>query len=314
MPIPSAVLEQDAAIEAKFREQQETPAPEPDAPVTTPAAEEPEQTPSPQETAETPEPTATQEDSVAELRAEMERIKHAHTVLQGKYKAEVPRLSAELKQRKGELEALQTENARIKEEQAQAPSQPSDYGIPEEEYDESVVRMAERVSDSKTKQVVEAMQTKMDAVQNQLAAQTQASFYGELERLVPDWETVNAQDEWLTWLDETDRYTGVTRQALLDDAFNAGDVVRTANFFEDFKGTEKTPAQQKTATAPSVSSQVVPRSTSGAPVSQKPTMTMAEWEAKVQRVTSQRGSHTAESLRELEAELDAAIREGRVTM
>lgn len=313
MPVPTAVLEQDAAIEAKFREQQEAPAPEPEPQEGPPTAEEPEQTPQPVEVVETPEPEATQADAAAEIRAEVERIKHAHAVLQGKYNAEVPRLSAALKERERLVEELQTENARI-QEQLEANAAPSDYGIPEEEYDETVVRMAERVSDSKTKQAMEAMQKKMQAVQNQLQAQTEAAFYAELARVVPDWEAVNADDGWLNWLGEKDRYTGVTRQVLLNDAFNAGDVIRVANFFEDFKGVSKTPVQQKAATAPSVSSQVVPRSTSAAPVASKPTISMAEWQERVQEVVSNRGNHTAEALRQIEADLDAAIREGRVTM
>lgn len=60
-------------------------------------------------------------------------------------------------------------------------------------------------------------------------------FYGELAKAVPDWQTVNADQQWLAWLGEVDPLSGVPRQRYLDNAAQQLDHARTAALFQAFK-------------------------------------------------------------------------------
>ena len=60
-------------------------------------------------------------------------------------------------------------------------------------------------------------------------------FYSQIDDLVPDWQTINNDPNWLEWLREIDPLTGRSRQQLLDEARNAFNANRVANFFNAFK-------------------------------------------------------------------------------
>lgn len=65
------------------------------------------------------------------------------------------------------------------------------------------------------------------------AAQTaEDRFWQALNEARPDWEQLNASQQWLQWLAESDPLTGVQRQALLDDAIQKMSVPRTKAMFD----------------------------------------------------------------------------------
>jgi hypothetical protein len=127
---------------------------------------------------------------------------------------------------------------------------------------EMVQRYAEQVyaaMDGRIKaleQVVQGVNTRTEATLEQ-------QFYAALNGLVPDWETINRDDEWLQWLAETDPVYGMPRQAALDSGRQGLDVQRVANVFKAFKSYRPVRQQE------SLANQVAPNTVS-APV-QMPT-------------------------------------------
>jgi hypothetical protein len=82
---------------------------------------------------------------------------------------------------------------------------------------------------------VRDLESSLQGVNQTVAKTAQERFYESLAHQVPDWEAVNADQGFLDWLGETDPLSGATRQALLTQAAKAGDVARTANFFNTYK-------------------------------------------------------------------------------
>jgi hypothetical protein len=125
---------------------------------------------------------------------------------------------------------------------------------------------------------------------------------------VPDWAQVNVNTEFLTWLDGIDDLAGIPRQALLDRAKDARDAARVARFFATWKEGHQDKA---TNSRNALESHVVPDSSSRTVVPNgKPVFTRgqiqgfyADWRA---------GRITDEDAIVMEAEIDAAAREGRV--
>jgi hypothetical protein len=76
------------------------------------------------------------------------------------------------------------------------------------------------------------------AINRVAASQAQTAderFFEALGRAVPDWQTVNANEHFLTWLLDADPMTQITRQTYLDDARRSHDVTRTINIFNAWK-------------------------------------------------------------------------------
>jgi hypothetical protein len=57
----------------------------------------------------------------------------------------------------------------------------------------------------------------------------------DVEKLVPDFQEVDRDPAWHTWLRGTDQMSGRVRQALLNEAIAAGDSRRVKSVFDGFK-------------------------------------------------------------------------------
>jgi len=69
-----------------------------------------------------------------------------------------------------------------------------------------------------------------------IAESAEDRFYNDLDKAVPDYHAINEDKKWLEWLAQVDPLTGRNRQQFLDEAREAFDVKRVANFFKAFKG------------------------------------------------------------------------------
>jgi hypothetical protein len=56
-----------------------------------------------------------------------------------------------------------------------------------------------------------------------------------LARQVPDWEVINVDPGFLTWLSQVDPFSGRSRKEMLTDAYGSGDAIRTTAFFQAYK-------------------------------------------------------------------------------
>lgn len=68
------------------------------------------------------------------------------------------------------------------------------------------------------------------------------AFWDKLAELVPDYEAVDATDEWREWLSQKDENTGLVRQRILNQHHAALDAVQCAKVFQAYAKSKARPA------------------------------------------------------------------------
>ena len=189
-----------------------------------------------------------------------------YRVLQGKYDAEVPRLSREIRSLRSQLEqssglaeqvkALQAQISGLETQlQAKAQQQPEagdeDLERLTEEYGPSIVKSIEKVAAriaqqhiEQTRELIKPLQTKVEESEAERKARQQKEAMDEQSRafaeavndLVPDWEAIDAMPTFHGFLAEV-LPDGRTRQDLLAQACRAHDATGAARIFAQFKRT-----------------------------------------------------------------------------
>lgn len=202
-----------------------------------PAASEttPTDTP-PAQVKETPAPA---NDSQPATPAQGEDWEHRFKVLQGKYNSEVPRFSAENKELKSRLEQLESEVTHLKA----TPPEPLVKQEEIDEYGEGLIDVARRIAQeelAKKQSEIDALKDQINQISTATTNTAKNDFFKSLGAIAPEWEQINADPNFLTWLDEVDELTGETRQSLLSRAEQARDAVRVGKFFTSFKKTSTT--------------------------------------------------------------------------
>lgn len=235
---------------------------------------------------------------------------HKYKVMEGKYRAEVPRLAADNRDLRQKLDALTADLERLKSQ----PSTPAQSLIsPEdrEKYGDDLLDVIKRTAQQQVAAKdaeIEELKRRLDGVHQDTAKTAEVSFYDRLGELVPDWVSINAEDGFLKWLDEYDEFTGRTRQDLLSDAENARDAVRVARFFSKWKAEQ---TQSVATSQRALESQVVPDSNKVVKAPQgKRFFTRSE----IQQfyAAARRGEISSKDMVAMEAEIHAATLEGRI--
>ena len=190
--------------------------------------------------------------------------------LQGMYNAEVPRLHStnrELQSRVSQMEQLlSTLSAPASQapNQMQAPVLVSDRE--KEEYGESldVMRKVSREElvpmigklaalENAISQIATSLNTtvvpQVQRVAHQQAISSEDRFWNSLSNLVPNWQQINNDLEFQSWLLDVDPMSGMNRQVYLEQAQQNLDVERVASFFSTFS--KATGKYQPTASAQS---------------------------------------------------------------
>ena len=160
------------------------------------------------------------------LRAENTRLEQSLKVLQGKYNAEVPRLSEEIRN--------------LKEQLAQKPEKATP--------DPDVEKIKAKLLDTYTEDEVEALtgliqhysQPKSDsseiqALRDQLQQVTHQTREQQLTAMVPDWQQINASEAFVNYLKEVNPESGQERNRHLQEAWQVGDIPRVVAIFNTFK-------------------------------------------------------------------------------
>jgi hypothetical protein len=154
----------------------------------------------------------------------------------------------------------------------------------------------------------------------------QLTIYELLDKDVPKWREVNQDDAFVAWLDEVDPYSGHPRGAMLKQAYEANDGPRVVNFFLGYQQEHAAvtpPAGKSAAAAPvgaprrSLDTLVAPGTPkAGAASTQdgsgKRIWTRAEIGQFYAEVGTGRFKGTADQRKQLEADIFAAQREGRI--
>lgn len=182
----------------------------------------------------------------AEPKPERTDWKQKYNVLQGKYDAEVPRLS----------ESLRTANTRITDLEDRIAAPPavapepetsrSDF-TPEEiaDYGEDLLDVIGR----KAREIVEAeylpqmntlntelnsLKTKVGETGQRVAKQETNEVFAQLDGTVKDWRKTNVDPAFHVWLDQVDPFSGVTRKNLMLTAFDRKNAHQVKAFFDKY--------------------------------------------------------------------------------
>jgi hypothetical protein len=187
---------------------------------------------------------------------------------QGMYNADVPRLQAQntdLGNRLQQMEQLiSTMQAAPQPNPEPTPAPVSSLTAEEvDEYGESIDIMRKVSSEigAQYEQRLTEMQNTINQLQGTVVprveqiAQQQAQsaeqvFWSDLTSVVPDWRTINDNQDFQAWLLQTDKLSGLTRQTYLDDAQHNLDSDRVAGFFTSWTQETGTPLAQPNRSAP----------------------------------------------------------------
>ena len=271
----------------------------------------------------------------ASIDDEEETFEQRWRSLQGMYNAEVPRLHAE----KRELTSRVTQLEQLLSTMGTGDAKQTPQTEPErmvtdqdlEDYGDSidVMRRVFREEASSLKQenqqlrqLVQQMQAnvvpQVQPLSQRQAVSSEQQFWSELHRTVPDWQEINNDKQFQTWLLEVDPLTGVSRQTYLDEAQKSLDASRVARFFDTWKGLTGTPSAQNARSAQTSSElekQVAPgKGRSGGPKNSGDPKTYTPQDIRDFFADVQRGKYKGrESERDrIERDIFAAQRDGRI--
>jgi hypothetical protein len=205
----------------------------------------------PVETQTQPEPTGnTSEQPMAEGEATATEVtppqsepaenwEQKYKALKGKYDAEVPRMAADLREMRGQMDALVAAQQRAAEKPKE-PAPKKDVVTEQDmtDYGEDLIAFIRKVADNAAEAAVNNLTPRLEQIQGQVvqSAQKQATntVYSKLDADIQDWRDINKSAEFLDWLAQKDAFAGDYRKNLLARAFEDGDAERVAAFFKGF--------------------------------------------------------------------------------
>lgn len=314
MALPAAVQRQVEAAEALLNGANQ-PAVEPPA--------EPQAQPEPQQEPTAAAPVSAPEPSPAPQQPN--EWEQKYKVLQGKFNSEVPALHHQVKDlsRKLQEQAERTEALLRQQETKQAEQRPTADPKDVDAFGADLVEMVQRVAQQmlgntaakidgfmgNVEKRIVLLEQRLQGTTETVAQTAQETFYVQLERMVPDWQAINADQRFLVWLGEDDPLSGRSRQAALDAASGALDVRRTAAIFRAFLDTlPKQPPKANTA----VNKQVSPSSVAAAAPVQTEAPSFTEAEVSELYARNRRKEFTPKQWEQIEQSINTAMAMGRI--
>jgi|APGre2960657404_1045060.scaffolds.fasta_scaffold02230_11 hypothetical protein len=318
MALPKQVEAQLRELEALEKQltDAQNPAPADPAPTLAEPPQDPQPAPAePKPVEPTPTPT---EPVVAE-----ETWQQKYKTLKGMYDAEVPRLHADLRELKAQVDSLR----KASETKPVEPAKPkaaeklvTDADV--EAFGSDLIEVQRKVAREVAAEFrgeLDAMRAENDKLREQLTSTgtqvSEASFEQRLYRMVPDFEAVNADPKWIAWLNEVDPLLRAPRSSVAQQAFNRGDAEGVAHYVALFKQNSK-PVEPAADRTEELERQLQPNrgATSAPPTSQKGKVyTNADIEKMFRKAADLGTKGQTDAAKKLEAEIDAAFMEGRVT-
>jgi hypothetical protein len=318
MALPKQVEAQLRELEALEKQLNDAQNPAPADSTPNPAEPPQDQQPAPTEPKPVePTPTPT-EPVVAE-----EKWEQKYKTLKGMYDAEVPRLHADLRDLKAQVDSLR----KASETKPVEPAKPAaatklvtDADV--EAFGSDLIEVQRKVAREVAAEFrgeLDAMRAENEKLREQLTSTgtqvSEASFEQRLYRMVPDFEAVNADPNWIAWLNEVDPLLRAPRSSVAQQAFNRGDAEGVAHYVAMFKKSVA-PVEPTADKAEELERQIQPNrsATSAPPTSQKGKVyTNADIEKMFRKAADLGTKGQSDAAKKLEAEIDAAFMEGRVT-
>jgi hypothetical protein len=318
MALPRVIqeqVEQADAFVAQMTGQPANPAdtaPEPDP--------NPDVNPEPQ-----PQPISQEEDPKPVPDVSEETWQSKFFALKGKYDAEVPRLHSQMREMSQQVQTLITEAAVAKTQQKQEPV-PAKTLITEQDkeaFGSDLLDLIDRATEQKLagnrdleaqlRAEINELKSKLGNVTERQGVSDKDRYEAALSSQVPDWEAMNIDQGFLTWLAEVDPVYGMPRQYALTNAYESLDANRTATIFKQYKAT-LAPVQRPQANR-ELQRQVAPTRSHTSPA---PTTSTADKRVySTQDIDSfyaewRRGMIDEAEAVQIERDIHAAINEGRI--
>lgn len=264
----------------------------------------------------------TQPSETPKSEPESDEWRHKYNTLKGKFDAEVPRLYQALKERDAQLQSLLSRLEQLEKQPEQTTEEPLVTKKDEEEFGADLVSMVRRAAKEEVRVAVAAVMKEFDskfsaflqqvnAVQTKVQMSEAERFWNRVRSLVPDWDNVDTDPDWIDFLDTSPDYTTETYRELATKAIQASQAEKVAKLVEIWRG-NKNPAPSVTVPNPELQRQVAPSTVkSSTPVQPaKKIYTREEYEALYDVRNEQR--YGAKRAAEMRAEADLAVAEGRV--
>lgn len=310
MPIPRSVQEQADRAEALRLQIQEGKLPAA-APVAPPAPTPP----APPAVADTPAPAPAPTAAPPASAPADPKAEDRYRVLQGKYNAEVPRLSSERDQALRQAEEYKRQADELRKQLEAAPKPKLVTPEEVEQFGDGMVDMVRRAA----REELSAEQVRLAKLEAEIAdlrsgvsTSRQLGFLETLTRDHADWPEINKDPAFHVWLAESDPLSGYSRQQLLDAAQDSQDGKRASAIFAAFKrARDSWTAESQSA----LSELAVPGNTAAATATPDTSTQGRIWMRK--EVSDfydavRRRQYSAEQAQAIEAEIQRAIIEGRI--
>lgn len=195
------------------------------------------------------------------LLRDYEALDHKNKTLAGKYNAEVPRLNKKLDEQGRELMDLQKTVSAMATQQVK-PSVPEpavNVSHPTknklvtqsdvDDYGEGFIDLATRISKDVLSEFTESLdvyiETKLNdrigTISNDLGAiktrqeqSIEEKYLSDLSTYCPSWMEIRDTEEFVSWLEEEDEFTGFQRMDILKNAVYGFDANRTARVYNEY--------------------------------------------------------------------------------
>ena len=175
--------------------------------------------------------------------------------LQGMYNADVPRLNAENRDLSSRVSQLEGLLSSMQEPAQQTPAVAEKLITDDDvkEYGDSIAVMRKAAREEVAQEIAQLRQQvgqlqgvlpQVQQVQAQQKKSGEQTFWNTIANEVPNWNDINNDPDFQSWLLAVDPLTGINRQTYLEDAQKQLDANRVVSFLELGKETGKTNTAQ----------------------------------------------------------------------
>jgi len=204
----------------------------------------------PQPDPETQAQPVSQENEPKQAPVPEETWERKYLTLKGMYDAEVPRLHSQMREMNQQVQALIAEAATAKAQQPRPEPVTAKTLITEQDkeaFGSDLLDLIDRATEQKlagNRDLEVQLRAEINELKGKLGNVTERQVVSDKDRYeaalssqVPDWEAMNIDQGFLTWLAEVDPVYGMPRQYALTNAYESLDANRTATIFKQYKAT-----------------------------------------------------------------------------
>lgn len=211
------------------------------------------------------------------LKVEHEKLQHSHSVLQGKYNAEVPRGAERIRELEAKAAALEV-RATDPKPKVEAAAEDTDklYASIENDFGKDTAKTFKQAVQTEARKIAEeaikSIRGEVEGIGKVVAKTREERFLSDLTAMNKSWRETFASDSFKAMLGEIEPFTGKSFGDLAQEANDAMDAMRLAKIYNLFDSRQTAPTAKVVAPAvkeevKSKESLIVPDGSSKAKVS-----------------------------------------------